>query len=326
MVGPPAMMQPMDVFNTIAPVFLVIALGVILRRIGFFSADLTRGIIRVAYWVGMPALLFLKISGATRVDGASLQVLAVVMIATAVAMVVAFLSGLIFRIPGVQIAAITHVSMRGNQIFIGLAVIFYAFSNANNGSYLAKVETVAVVALAPIVVVYNVLGVIILLAGQHKLSMSAVRKVLLGIVTNPLIISCTAGICVMLAGWKLPLAAGRTLGVAGQVALPLALLGIGGTLAGTKIRGHLGYSTLAALIKTAVCPVVGFAAIHMLGLTGPEAGVEMILCSTPTAISSFILADQLTDDSTLTAGGVVLSTLFSIVSLSIAVSYAVRMI
>ena len=58
----------MYVINTLAPVFLVIALGALLRRSGLLSADLVGGITRLAYWVGLPALLFYKIATAPQID------------------------------------------------------------------------------------------------------------------------------------------------------------------------------------------------------------------------------------------------------------------
>ncbi len=52
----------MEVFNTILPVFVIIALGALLRRFGFISADFARGLTRLVYWVALPAFLFYKMA------------------------------------------------------------------------------------------------------------------------------------------------------------------------------------------------------------------------------------------------------------------------
>ena len=57
----------MHVLDTLAPVFAVIALGAALRRTGFVSDELLRGLNRVVYWVALPALLFGKIATAPEI-------------------------------------------------------------------------------------------------------------------------------------------------------------------------------------------------------------------------------------------------------------------
>jgi predicted permease len=47
----------MEVINTVLPVFLIIAVGGLLRRFGFFSADFAGGFARLVYYVALPALL-----------------------------------------------------------------------------------------------------------------------------------------------------------------------------------------------------------------------------------------------------------------------------
>ncbi|MCA9871792.1 MAG: AEC family transporter, partial [Anaerolineae bacterium] len=50
----------MIVVNVLAPIFLLIGLGLFLRRQRFASEDFFRNLNRLIYWVALPALLFTK--------------------------------------------------------------------------------------------------------------------------------------------------------------------------------------------------------------------------------------------------------------------------
>ncbi len=310
----------MYVINTLAPVFLVIALGALLRRSGLLSAELVGGITRLAYWVGLPALLFYKIATAPQIDFAAGGAFVIILIGTLACIGASYALAALLGTGGKQTGAFVQAAFRGNLTYVGLAVIFNAFSQSGDDAVTQSAQTTAILALAPIVVFYNITAVTVLLAGQHRMNLSAVGKILRGIVTNPILLACVGGIVYSRAGWKLPIFAERTLGVVGPFALPAALLGIGGTLVAAKIRGRVLYSLLAAIIKVGVAPAVGALAAMLLGATHLETTVAMIMLSCPTATASYVLAGQLGGDETLTAAAIVLSVLFSIVPLAIAVS------
>jgi len=48
----------MNVFNSLAPIFLIIGLGALLSRIGCLTPPLVAGANAFAYWIALPALLF----------------------------------------------------------------------------------------------------------------------------------------------------------------------------------------------------------------------------------------------------------------------------
>jgi len=52
----------MFVFNTLAPVFLLIAIGAVLQRTGFASPGFLKEANRLTYWLGLPALLFSELA------------------------------------------------------------------------------------------------------------------------------------------------------------------------------------------------------------------------------------------------------------------------
>ena len=303
----------MVILNTLAPVFVLIALGALLRRFGFFDAKGVDTLNRCCYWIGLPTLLFLKIGLEPAPEGASGRLVLALLGATALLLLAALATGLLLRQPPRTLATFMHVSFRGNLAYVGLPVVIYAFDGRPGG---AEAGSMAAMGLGVCVVAYNIIAVILHLAAQHSLNAKALRHMLAKTATNPLLLACVAGFAWQHAAGTMPLAIARSLAVAGQFALPLALLCVGSALVTTPLRHVALPAALAASLKTLAGPLAGLVLARLLGLPPMETGVVCLLMATPTAIASYVLTGQLGGDDRLAAGTIVLSTLLSIASLS----------
>ncbi len=305
----------MVILDTLAPVFVLIALGALLRRFGFFDAKGVDTLNRCCYWIGLPSLLFLKIGLEPSPEGASGRLVLALLGATALLLLSALVIGLLLRQPPRTLATFMHVGFRGNLAYVGLPVVIYAFDGRPGG---AAAGSMAAMGLGVCVVAYNIIAVILHLAAQHSLTAKAMRHMLAKTATNPLLLACVAGFAWQhtAGAGNMPLAITRSLTVAGQFALPLALLCVGSALVTTPIRNVALPALLAAVLKTVAGPLAGLALARLLGLPPMETGVVCILMATPTAIASYVLTGQLGGDEHLAAGSIVLSTLLSIASLS----------
>jgi len=136
------------------------------------------------------------------------------------------------------------------------------------------------------------------------------------VASNPLVLACLAGLGFAASGWTLPRLAQSTLGLLGQAAFPVALLGIGSQLADTRLDRRWTRPLEAVAIKNLLCPAVGLGVALLLGLRGMELKAALILLATPTAVASYVLSDQLGGDSRLSAAAIVSSTLLSFFTLA----------
>jgi hypothetical protein len=142
----------------------------------------------------------------------------------------------------------------------------------------------------------------------------------LQIITNPLLLSCLAGLAWSVSGLELPVAVYRTCTVMGQFALPTALLTVGSAMVCTRLAGGLLYPLASSLIKVGLAPAIGYLTARLLGAGPQETVVAMILLACPTAVVSYVMVQQMGGDEGMAAQGVVISTLLSIVSLGVAVA------
>jgi len=308
----------MHIFNTLAPVFGVIALGAVLRWKGFFSGTFAGELNRLVYWVGLPCLLFYKVATATYNLAAAGKTFGVVAAGMVACIAAGYIYALFMRTGTANIGAFVQGGFRGNLVFVGLPVIIYSFSQSG-GFDAARMEATAVLVLALMIPVYNILGVIILLASRHRIDRSLAGKIPGQIITNPLVIACVAGIVYTAVFSQMPPAVSRFCGAVGQIALPLALLSIGATLVQAKMGSEVRLAFMSSIIKVAVAPAAGLLAATLFGLGAGETRIALILLACPTAVASYIMADQLGAGGQLAATIVVLSTVLSMLSLGVVV-------
>jgi hypothetical protein len=309
----------MLVFDTLAPVFLLIAVGAALQATKLVSANFLKEANRVTYWLGLPALLFSQLAGSFRDAAGAGAMLTVMLGATLLVIAAAYGVALLQRVPGAALGTFVQGGFRGNLAFVGLPVIF-SLPDAPL-AWGVSARTAAVLTVAPMMVFYNVAGVVVLLLSQHRPGWGMVKPFVKQLVTTPPLIATLAGIGWALAGWTLPAAVDKAFTALGEMALPLGLLGVGGSLVAVKLGATWRRPLVSALVKTALAPLVGWALGRALGLGAAELKLVLILLACPTAIVSYTMALELKGDESLAAGTISLSVLTSLVSLAVIVGW-----
>lgn len=310
----------MYILNTLVPVLAVVALGAYLRRIGLLTPPTVRDTNRLLYWVALPAMLFHETAEAQIQGDAVLRIFLTLSGAMLAALLAGYASARVLRVPRTALGAYVQGGYRSNLAYVGLPVILLALTNAN-GVLASDQRALAVVALGMLMPVYNLVAVIVLLTARHNDAQlqtgEEVRRILLAMVSNPLVVSCAAGLLFALRPWELPAILGRALSTVGQMSTPLALLGIGASLTLTTLRHNIRLASAAALIKVGFSPLAGYGLAQLLGLAPVELRIALIFLACPTAAASYVMAEQLGSDEKLAASIIVLSTLLSVASLAI---------
>jgi len=306
----------MHVFNSLMPVFLLIALGKILRE-KHFSSNLFNDLNQITYWLALPSLLVIKISQATFAGAAAMRVAGIVLIATLIGIALSYLAARILKLSSHAKGAFIQGCGRANNAFIGLPVILYALAEAH-----PEIEAVATLSLAPTIIFYNIFSVVVLIShsGEKPGGGETVKLFAKQLASNPLIIACVIGLILQLTGFQLPVVAAPTHETLGQSALPLALLSVGASINFAQLRGTAVYSVTAACIKVFIFPLIGLlVALCWPGASAPERTAALIFLACPTAVASYVLADIFGSDKEMAGRIIVISTLLSAISLSLVI-------
>ncbi len=308
----------MFILNSIAPIFLLIALGKVLRKTEFLPEVFFKSLNRFVFWLSLPAMLISNISRASLDFPTISRILLIFTIGTLLSLAFAWGVSLILKLPSATTGAFIQGSFRGNGAFVGLPVIIYTLSGID-----ADAETLGTVVLAPVVVFFNILGVSVLLHyGKEKQSVGkSVSTFVLQMVKNPLLMSCVIGIALNLIGVQLPLFLNRSLEALGKASLPLILMSIGASLQVDRIKGAAPPSLIASLIKVVITPAIGFLIAGLFDLTVTEKMIAILYLACPTAGMSYIMAEVMGNDATLAGRIVALSTLLSAITLPFVIAF-----
>jgi malonate transporter len=301
------------VLAALFPVFLLIAVGVLLRRYLIAEDAHWVGLERLLYYVMFPALLIVTL---VRADLSKVPVLAVggTMLATVLVM-----TALCFALKPVLAR---HLGMDGpafTSLFQGVTrwQTFIALPVAGNlfGDFGLALAAVAVIAMTPVLTVLSV-SVLIRYASSTTPGWDSV---FVGVVKNPLIWACAAGIALNpVAAW-IPKPIDVFVDALGRSSLALGLLILGAALRLGELIRPKAITLATCALKLAVMPAIAVAIAFGLGVSG--ASLSVILCCTavPTASNSYILARQLGGDAPLMAQIVTVQTMLAAVTMPIAI-------
>lgn len=298
--------------NATMPVFLLMVLGIILRRIGVVDAAFASRLNMFVFCVALPVLLFRDISSvdlaqewdARFVLDCALITLASIVFACAAS---AFVKSRATRGEFIQGA------YRSSVAILGVALM----QNIYGSSQAAAMMIIGVVPL------YNAAAVVILAvcADDSRAKRKGARAMLLGvtrdIVTNPIIVGIAAGL--LWAALRLPMseAAGKAVDAIAGLATPLGLVAMGAMADFRRMREEAGASLGASVIKLFGLCAVFLPVCVALGYRGEELMALLFMLGSATTVSSFVMARNMGYEGVVSSAIVMITTLGSVFSLTV---------
>lgn len=283
------------IFTALAPVFLIIALGAVLRRILLKDPAHWAALEKLTYFVLFPALLVVS---AVKADLSTVNVLAV---AGALIGTVVTLSGLILLVHRPLIAALAADGPGFTSLFQG-AVRWntYIVLAVAGGLYGAEGITIAAIALVAMIPVVNVIAVLVLasFSGRHPPTFAYVAEQL---ARNPYIWACSAGAVLNATGFPVPKVLVEFGDILGRASLALGLLVVGGGLILDRLKRPRAIVFASLALKLVLKPAIGLALALAFGLRGTELVVVAITAAVPSAPNGYVLARQMGGDAPMLA-------------------------
>jgi predicted permease len=296
-----------DTLNVVLPVFAVIALGALLKRIGLIDATFLQQTNRLVYYVCLPLLLFFEIGRADFLASFNGRLITGSILAVTVTFLISYAYTVLRGYPPAARGVFSQGAFRGNIAYVGLAIVFNALGQAG----LTRAG-ILMGFLVPFLNLYAILALI--WPHRHDDTAQASVHLLRRIALNPLILASFAGIAWSFLAIPTPLLLERSLKIASGMSLPLALLAIGGSFSFERLRGDLFTATLAAGAKLVWMPLLAAVILTWLGVTGTDLEIGVLIAGTPAATANYIMAQQLKGDAELAGTIVMLSTLLSAVT------------
>jgi predicted permease len=297
------------IVSTIIPIFSLVILGTIARARGFLPQAFLGPGNRLVYYLAIPAMIFRAIANASLTRQLNLTVVCLTLLALLVLFAISWTGSRLFSIPGSIRGAFIQCSFHGNLGYIGLAVAFYHLG----ADGLARASILA----AFIMILQNFLAVVVLQSHRQGDGEGGRLGAIAGkIMANPVILSALGGILFSMSGFPMPLVVDRSLQILSGLALPMALLIIGGSLSLELMQSRLVAVLGACSLKLMILPALGIALFRVFGQNPDDYIPAIILLASPTATIAYVMAREMGADSDFAVAAISATTLLSALTFS----------
>ncbi|MBQ7434140.1 MAG: AEC family transporter [Lachnospiraceae bacterium] len=294
--------------NATVPIFLMMVAGMLFRKIGIFTKEVTAKMNKFVFTIALPALLFQDISGADFYDvWDSRYVLFCFVVTLGCILFVCALSTLLKnkRVQGEFVQA----AYRSSAAILGMAFVQNIYGNSG----MAPLMIIGTVPL------YNIMAVIVLsvMKPERKpLDKQLILTTCKDIITNPILLGIAAGLLWSLSGLHQPVILQKTVKNLAVLATPLGLMAMGASFDFKAAFASFRLAAVCCFFK-----LIGFAAVFLpvaawMGFRNEKLIAILVMLGSATTVSSFVMAKNMGHDGTLSASAVMLSTLLSAFTLT----------
>ena len=292
-------------FESVTPIFLLMALGYVLRCLKVADKQTFNAINKLVFKVFLPVLLFKNVYETDIGKVLDFKFIAFIIIGVICVFVAGYFAVLLLTKENSRRGVMLQGFFRSNFAILGLPLIKYICGEESGG--------LAALTVAIIVPVFNVLAVIALESFRNgKIKFKPLLK---GIITNPLIIGCVIGLLFVATGVKLPLILEDAVGNVSKIASPLAMIVLGASFTFSSLKGYVRDVSITVAVRLVILPLIMLTIAVLMGFKGEALACLMVAFGSPVAVSSFAMAQQMGGDEKLAAQIVVISSAFCLVTL-----------
>ena len=283
--------------EAVAPMFLIMAIGVFVRRKKLIDEAEAKRLNKLVFNIFFPPLMFSNLYGAEIGSAFDMK-----LIVFSVGMVLIAFFGSMAAVMKIEKenrsrGAMIQAIYRSNFVIMGIPIVSNIFGSEN--------LTTTAVAITIIVPLYNVLAVVVL--EIFRGGKPSPRHILKEIVTNPLILGAMAGALTIPFQIQLPDFLESTIFSMKEVATPMALLVLGASLDKKSLSHSKRNLAVCVTGRLLIIPAIALSLGAWIGLRDVAFVTLIAIFASPTAVSSYTMAEQMGSDGELAGNCVVFS-------------------
>ncbi len=320
--------------NSVMPIVILIVLGYILKRVGLLTKEFLDVGNKLTFRVLLPVMLFCNVYGIERLGDINIGFVLYGVLAVVAVFLLAVIVCCIFTKDNAKRGALIQAVFRSNYAIIGIPLAASLFGD--KGAAAAGVMSAFCIPL------FNILAVVTLtiFSGNAEKHKPDIGKIMLGIVTNPLIIGTVAGLAVVglreifvMCDISFRLSdvtiVYKSLESVKSICTPFALIVLGGRFEFSGVPRLWKEIVFGTFTRTVAVPLLGLTAAYMLrnvlNFSGEHFAAFVGVFATPVAVSSAIMAKEMESDDELAGQLVVWTSLVSTVTIFIYVTALVML-
>lgn len=299
----------MDVLLRLLALLALLLVGTGLRTSGVLTGPRTATLNAIAYYVALPALLFVA-----TYDQAIGSIVSATLLA-GVATVLVLTAG---------VASLTHrhlvsrerrsvaivQSYHANLGYLGVPLIAATFDDS-----VTAIASV-ILGIGALIQVPLTVAILVVVNGTE----TSVRQQVRRLVSNPVLLALLAGMIVGTAGVPVHATAVAGLDVLAGFALPLAVLCVGASLEVDLPSLDLRTTGAVTVLKMACMPAIAWGVFTALGADGDTFTAAVVMLAMPTAVSTYVFSSELGGDAPFASVNVFATTVASVATLLVVIA------
>lgn len=295
--------------NATVPIFLTLMLGYFFRRIGMFDAAFVSKMNGFVFKASLPALVFIDLCNTDFASAWNTKFVVFCFLATLLSITISFIVSYLIKASDIQ-GEFIQASYRSSAAILGIAVIQNIYGNSGMGPLM-------IIASVPL---YNIMAVVVLSffhPDSQGINREQIRKTLIGIAKNPIILGILAGMIWSLLKIPLPTFAHTTINNLAKTATPLGLMAMGGALEFNKLFSRIKPAIICCFLKLIGFEILFLPIAILLGFSGSELVAIIIMLGSATTVSCHIMAKNIGHEGVFTSSVVMITTLLSSFTLTL---------
>ena len=300
-----------DVLNLTIPMFSLIGIGYLLRRIHFMSEQDGTVLSKFAFYILLPPLMFTSILSGDASKSLNINFIFSYEIITITIFVLTYLLGVLIKLKTMEKAIFGLNAAYPNYGYIGVPLCILAFG-AEAAIPLALILLADTFVLLTTLIFYK-------LTETRKTSLRELSKeIIQRFIYNPLMMSVFVAFIFSTVDIKIVTAIDRTLSIVAASATAVALIALGVSLNVTSIKNQKSVLFFITVIKLIVHPILIFIVFQFQTNIDPIWVKTAIVCaSLPVAANVFVLANYYKNFESESAAAITITTIVSSITVTI---------
>ena len=292
-------------FNVVFPIAVMMALGYLMKEIKLVNDVTVKEMNDVVFRIFLPLMVFKNVYESEIAEVFNPRLIIFASSVTVAVILLLFLIVPIFEKDNSKRGVLIQAIFRSNFVIFGIPVTEALCGVGATGT--------ASVLIAVTIPLFNFAAVITL--ETFRGGKPDFKKVVKGIITNPLIIASLLGLIATGFGISFPSIIEKSMSSISSVTTPLALVMLGASINFNTVGANLSRLIWGLLARLVILPAVALGlGAYVFGFRGVELAILISLFASPSAVSSFTMAQQMGGDDELAGQLVMFGTVASILT------------
>ena len=230
--------------NATVPIFLMMILGLFFNKIGWMDEEFANKMNKFVFRVPLPVLLFGDLAVVDIKEAWDTKFVIFCFIITLISITIAIGISCLLKDRSIQ-GEFIQGAYRSSAALLGIAFIQNIYGNSGQAPLM-------IIGSVPL---YNIMAVVVLSffkPGQKGMDKALIKKTLIGIITNPIIIGIVAGLLWSALKLPMPVILEKTVKNVAVLATPLGLMAMGASIEFKGAFENMRPVILAVLLKLVI--------------------------------------------------------------------------